>query len=500
MTALFVRCLGAALALFATVSAAAAEHVDVTFLLASDIYKMSEEKGRGGYARLASVIHRERAKGGNLIYVHAGDALSPCLFCGLDQGAHLMALTNMVPPDVFVPGNHEFDFGKDIFLKRMAEAHFPLFAANLRSREGSDVKGFRDSELRQYGSLKIGIIGATAQDSYEKSSPGDLKITGVVDAVKAEARTLRASGADLIVAVVHAARPIDNALIDFYVADIILSGDDHDLRISYDGRVAFAELGSDAKVVTEVRVGVDIEKKDGERTVSWWPSFRVIDTADVVPDPEVLSRVKAYEKELSGELDAEIGEVISPLDTRTATVRSQETAFGDLVADAIKSATGADVAITNGGGIRFNRVYVPGHKLTRRNILNELPFGNTTVMVEISGAGLLAALENGVSHLPDPAGRFPQISGMTVEVDLKRPPGNRVVSVKVGNEPLRTERRYKLATNDFILRGSEGYGMLGAGRVLVRPEDGKLVANDVMVLVRKLGKVDMNGPKRMLVH
>ena len=89
---------------------------------------------------------------------------------------------------------------------------------------------------------------------------------------------------------------------------------------------------------------------------------------------------------------------------------------------------------------------------------------------------------------------------MTVEVDLKRPPGNRVVSVKVGNEPLRTERRYKLATNDFILRGSEGYGMLGAGRVLVRPEDGKLVANDVMVLVRKLGKVDMNGPKRMLVH
>ena len=149
-----------------------------------------------------------------------------------------------------------------------------------------------------------------------------------------------------------------------------------------------------------MRVGVDIEKKDGERTVSWWPSFRVIDTADVVPDPEVLSRVKAYEKELSGELDAEIGEVISPLDTRTATVRSQETAFGDLVADAIKSATGADVAITNGGGIRFNRVYVPGHKLTRRNILNELPFGNTTVMVEISGAGLLAALENGVSHLP----------------------------------------------------------------------------------------------------
>jgi 2',3'-cyclic-nucleotide 2'-phosphodiesterase (5'-nucleotidase family) len=460
---------------------------------------MSEEKGRGGYARLASVVHRERAKGGNLVYVHAGDALSPCLFCGLDQGAHLMALTNMVSPDVFVPGNHEFDFGKDVFLKRMGEARFPLFAANLRGPDGAEIKGFRDSELRQYGSLKVGIIGATAQDSHEKSSPGDLKITATVEAVKAEARTLRAAGADLVVAVVHAARPIDNALIESRAVDVILSGDDHDLHVTYDGRVAFAESGADARVVTAVRLSIDIDKKDGERTVTWWPDFRIIVTADVMPDPIVLARVKAYEAELSAELDSEIGEVVTPLDTRTASVRTQETTFGDLVADAVKAATGADASIVNGGGIRFNRVYPAGHKLSRRDILNELPFGNTTVMIEITGAGLLAALENGVSRLPDPSGRFPQIAGMTVEVDLKRPPGNRVVAVMVGAEPLRSDRRYKLATNDFMLRGSEGYAMFQAGRVLIRPEDGALVANDVMVLVRKLGKVEINGAKRMVV-
>lgn len=501
MTSILSRWLLVALCvLVGAASAARAEHVDVTFLLTSDIYQMGEEKGRGGFARLAAVVHRERARGGNLVYVHAGDALSPCLLCGLDQGEHLLALTNMVPPDVFVPGNHEFDFGKEMFLKRMGQARFPLFAANLRGSDGAEIKGFRDSEIRQFGGLKVGIIGATAQDSYEKSNPGDLRITHVVEAVKAEARTLRASGADLVVAVVHAARPIDNALIESHAADVVLSGDDHDIRVSYDGRVAFAESGSDAKVVTAVRLSVDIAQVDGARTVSWWPDFRLIDTADVTPDPDVASAVRKYEAELSAELDAEIAEVVTPLDTRTLSVRSQETAFGDLVADALLEASGADAAIVNGGGIRGNRQYLPGQRITRRDIMKELPFGNATVMVEITGAGLLAALENGVSRLPEPSGRFPQIAGLTVEVDLKRPPGNRVVSVMVGSEPLRSERRYKLATNDFILRGAEGYGMFSATRVLIRPEDGQPVANDVMVRVRKLGKVELAGPKRMILR
>ena len=65
-----------------------------------------------------------------MIVAHAGDTLSPSLMSGLDRGAHIIALTNMIPPDIFVPGNHEFDFGKAIFLQRMSEAKFPLYGAN----------------------------------------------------------------------------------------------------------------------------------------------------------------------------------------------------------------------------------------------------------------------------------------------------------------------------------------------------------------------------------
>ena len=59
------------------------------------------------------------------MFAHGGDTLSPSLMSGIDQGAHIIALTNMLKPDIFVPGNHEFDFGKAIFLKRMARGEVP---------------------------------------------------------------------------------------------------------------------------------------------------------------------------------------------------------------------------------------------------------------------------------------------------------------------------------------------------------------------------------------
>lgn len=480
--------------------AARADHVDVTLLLASDIYRMSELRGRGGHARLASVVRAERAAHDNLVYVHAGDALSPCLYCSFDKGQHLMALTNITPPDIFVPGNHEFDFGRDVFLQRMSEARFPLFAANLRLADGERVPGFRDTEMRNFGGVKIGFVGATAEDSPEKSNPGDLVIEPVVATVSREAQRLRAAGADIVVAVVHAAHAIDDQLIRSRAADVILSGDDHDLRVSFDGKVAFAESGADADVVTAVDIGIDVDVRDGQRSVSWWPRFRVVDTATVTPDEQVATVVAGYEERLAAELDVPVATLGVPLDTRTSIVRSSDTAFGALVAAAIKDATGADCALFNGGGIRGNRTYAAGSALTRRDVLAELPFGNVTVMVEISGEGLLAALENALSRLPDPSGRFPQLAGLVVEYDVRRPPGSRVLAVKVGDAALDKSATYKLATNDFLLRGAEGFGMLPAAQVLIRPEDGKLVANDVMAYAVKLGRIDIAPGGRLVAR
>src|SRR5207237_9403690 len=118
-----------------------AETTRVTFLLVNDIYQMGDQemadgKRRGGFARLATIVKAERAKGGHVIFAHGGDTISPSLMSGIDQGAHIIALTNALKPDIFVPGNHELDFGKAIFQKRMAEAKFPVFAANMTEADG----------------------------------------------------------------------------------------------------------------------------------------------------------------------------------------------------------------------------------------------------------------------------------------------------------------------------------------------------------------------------
>ena len=141
-------------------------------------------------------------------------------------------------------------------------------------------------------------------------------------------------------------------------------------------------------------------------------------------------------------------------------MRTGETNFGDLLADALRAATGADVALTNGGGIRGDTTYPAGTELTRKDILTELPFGNVTVLAEVTGTDLLAALENGVSQVEDTAGRFPQVSGLGFTYDPAAPAGSRIVEVTVGGAPLDPARTYRLATNDYLLGGGDGYASL----------------------------------------
>lgn len=481
--------LSALVALAMMGQAAFAETAKITLLLTNDIYKMSESNGRGGFARLAAIVKAERAKGGKVVFAHAGDAISPSLMSGFDKGFHIIELTNAIAPDIFVPGNHEFDFGPEVFAERMSEATFPILAANLRGEDGNKLEGIEDTMMMEVGPAKIGFIGLTAEDSMVKSSPAPLKISPTVETGVAQARALREQGADLVVAVVHASRAVDQDLFRTGAFDVILTGDDHDLALFFDGKTAMVESKEEAEYVTAVDLTIDVTVKGDRRRVKWWPNFRIMDSADATPDEEVGKIVANYEGLLSSELDVALGEVTTPLDSRKSTVRGGEAAIGNLVADGMRAAVKADIALTNGGGIRGNKEYPAGTKLTRRDILTELPFGNINVLLEVSGKDVLAALENGVSDVEGAAGRFPHVSGMKVDVDLSKPAGGRVKSVMVGDKALDTSAMYTLATNDYVARGGDGYKSLRNGKVLLGQLDGKLMANDVMSYVREMGTV-----------
>ncbi len=484
MRTLRTALIAALLASATVLTPAAADTVNMTFLLTNDIYNVENETGRGGFARLNAVVKAERAKGGNVIYAHAGDLISPALLSGFDQGEHTIVLTNMAPPDIFTPGNHEFDFGPDVFLARMKEARFPLFAANLRTSDGKPIGGFKDTDIRDIGGLKVGFIGLTADDSPQKSSPGDgLVFAPTFETAVARAKDLKDQGAEFIVAVAHAKREVDVKLYQSGHFDIILSGDDHDLALFYDGNSVLAESMTEANFVTAIDVKVDVTEKDGKRAISWWPDFRVIDTAAVAPDPETEARIEEYRADLDKDLNVVIGSTSEPLDSRKATLRTREAAIGNLVADALRAATGADAAITNGGGIRGNKQYPAGAEITRRDVMTELPFGNRTVKLQVTGDTIIAALEHGVSDVGNAAGRFPQVSGITFTADLTRPPGQRVSQVTVGGKPVDPAASYTLATNDYMAGGGDGYAALKAGTPLLGVRDGKLMANDVIAFI-----------------
>ena len=472
--------------------AAFAGEIDVTLITASDMDTMSDNDGRGGVARLASVVKAERDKGGNTVFVFPGDLLSPSILAGFDKGEHMVELLNLTPPDMLTPGNHEYDFGPDVFLERMSEAKFPKLGTNTR-RNGEPIEGFDDTIMKEFTSgedtVKMGFMGLTTDTTPTISSPGDISFLPMVDTAKTTAAALREQGADVVVAVVHTAEKVDFDLLLEGDIDIVLSGHDHTLHVFYDGRKALVESKEEAEYVTMMDIKFDVGESRGERRVRWWPNFRIQDTQQVEPDPEVLAKVNEYESALSEELDVELGKADVELDTRRISVRTGETAFGNLVADAMRAGVEADVAFTNGGGIRGNKQYDSGVAVTRRDILTELPFGNGTVLLEVSGQQIKDALEHGYASAPEAAGSFLHVSGMTVEVDTSKPAGERVTKVMVGDEALDPSKRYKLATNDFMARGGDGYSMLRGSTEIVDADSADLMANDVMTYVREQGGV-----------
>lgn len=472
----------------------------ITLVLVCDVYKMQEEGGRGGMARIAAALKAEKVRHPNVLIAHAGDTISPSLMSGFDKGAHIINLFNMTPLDIFVPGNHEFDFGPDVFLKRMSETKAAVLAANLREGNGQPIAGIADSKIVAFGPVKVGFIGLTADDSPVSSKPGRLKFSPTLATAEREAARLRKAGADLIVLVPHAGRPLDQQLYASGIADVILSGHDHDLYMNFNEKTAIVEAGEDGMMVVAIDLSVNVEDKgDGKRKVRWWPHFRFVDTADVTPDAEVAARVASYEKTLDAELGQPIGRTTTELDSRNATVRGGEAAIGNLFADALREATKADVVLINGGGFRGGKVYPAGTQLTRKDVLTELPFLNKAYVLELSGAELKDALEQGFTGAENEVGRFPQVSGMRVKADVSRPVGQRVVAVTVNGAPLNPRAKYRLATNDYLASGGDGYAALKSAKVLVGETDAELVANIVIAHIKAKGTVSPTLDGRIMV-
>lgn len=494
----FVSALAAVALLGLLPGGAAAQSGRLTFLHINDVYEIAPVDGKGGFAQLMTLLRWERARNPEAITTVGGDFLSPSLLSRLTEGAQMIDLFNAVGVDIASFGNHEFDFGPDVPVRRIAESRFPWIGTNVLGLDGKPYGGAVATLTRQVGAITVGFFSVLTPETKTHSSPGPtVAFTDPFEAATRAVRQLKAEGAHVVVALTHLDMAEDRELArKVRGIDVILGGHDHDPTSLYDNGVLILKAGYDAHYLGVVDLDVTTRPSDKGPVTTVTPRhWQFQFTGSAAPDPEIATVVERYTARLDGELGVVIGRTAVDLDSRGGTVRTRESAMGSLMADALRETLKADVALVNGGGLRGNAVHAAGSPLTRKDILAETPFGNVAVLLEVSGADLLAVLENGFSKVEDAGGRFPQVSGLTVAYDPAAEPGRRVRQVTVGGQPLDPNAAYRLATSDYLAGGGDGYALLKQARMLVDSSAAVLVATMVMEYVQAKGTVAPAGER-----
>lgn len=439
----------------------------------NDVYEIEAVDGgvRGGAARVAYLINQLD----NPLVLFSGDAFSPSIMSSVFQGAQMVDVFNHLGLDYAVFGNHEFDLGLELARVRVAESHFPWLSTNLvDATSGLPFADGVSEVLVEWNGVRVGLVGLV-EDWLNLTSAGEsARVNDFIAVGQAAAQSLKAQGADMVIALTHMEMRNDRLLAEAVPEiDLILGGHDHEPMHEVVNNTLIWKTGSDFRTLGMLK----IITVPGQKAIAIPQYINV--TAKTPEDAAVAQVVASYVSALDAELGQTIGETLLALDAQRATVRGKESNFGNLIADASRSFTGADVAIANGGGIRTDAVYGPG-QLTRKDIFAVLPFGNILISIEVTGAELLAALENGVSSVESGAGRFPHVSGMTFTYDPAAAPGSRIVEVLISGRPLDLDATYLVATNDFIAAGGDGYAMFKDAPRILTEAGGPLLAEAVI--------------------
>ncbi|MDP1604773.1 MAG: 5'-nucleotidase C-terminal domain-containing protein, partial [Legionella sp.] len=400
----------------------------------------------GGAARLAALVTTERTSA--TLFLAAGDLMQGTNLSNLFAGRPVIEAFNLMGLDAAAVGNHEFDDGQPALSERAAEARFPFLAANITG-DGP----WQPALIRKVGSLRVAIFGLTTQETPVATHPRNVKgliFNNAVETARRLVAELRPQ-ADLIVALTHLGVEEDEKLAAAAPGiDVIVGGHTH-TKVEQP-----ATIGG-TLVLQAYERGVflgrlDLEVTDGTITAHRYRLLPV--TAAAGEDPAVAALVAGYSRQLGDKMNEVVGTAAVDLEGGKDAMRTRETNLGDLVADMMREAAGADVALINGGTIRAG---IPAGPVTVGAIYNVLPFDNWLISFAITGRELRESLETGVARVEVRDGGFPQVSGMNYTFDPQAPSGSRITAVSVGGAPLEETRRYVLATHDFLAAGGNGY-------------------------------------------
>ena len=507
---------------------------DIVILYESDVHGgiSADENYSGssdslGYAGLAAIKADVEAVTDQTAMIDLGDAIQGSVVTTESDGQDAMKLMEGIGYDICIPGNHEFDYGMDVFLEYAENASADFLSCNfVNTEEGAVFDGYKVVSYEVNGAeFQIGYVGICTPETISKSTPTYFQdeegnfIYGfsaetdeqLYETVQASVDAALAEGADCIVALSHLGDTgVEEAWSSRAVAanttgiDIILDGHAHstipgEIITDKDGEeVLLGAAGTKLENVgiLKLTVAEDGAVAASNGLVNELTEEQIASEAYTAMDEMVqeIQEQYAYLFVKVGSIDYDLV-IYDPADPETRLVRTTETNMGDFLTDAYRIQSGADIAFLNGGSIRAN---IEAGDITYMDLITVMPWNSETGVIEVTGQQILDCLEMGAHLYPEECGGFIQTSGLTYAIDttmessvnvnsdgefLSVDGEYRVKDVMVGEEPLDLEKTYTLAINRYYSEEC-GDGMtMFKGSKIISPAEGEdwIIDHDVVI-------------------
>lgn len=446
-----------------------------------------------GYAKLAG-LRDAISDTAHVAVVSSGDYLQGGTAGAISHGQYIVDVMKKVKYDAVTLGNHEFDYGINEMFDLLKQLDAPVVCANLRDMKGKQV--FSPYIMKQYGAKKVAFIGAVtpgtlrteAYSFYDKNDKQmyDLAAKDIYTLVQNAADEARKKGADYVIVLSHLGEDPTLENIDSHGLikatkgiDVVLDGHTHNVVPALmvnnkDGKpVLITQTGT--KFWNAGKLLITPEGKITAELINEKNMTRVNPVVQAATDS-----VLALSNEITSRpiCESEVDLVILD-DNGRQRVRVAETNAGDIVADAFRMMTDADLGVTNGGGIRTQ---IKAGKLTYGDMVSLLPYDNYVSVVELTGRELTDMLTATTGNLPNESGDFPQVSGIKFTVNVGK--ADRITDLVVLNkttgkyEPVVMDKTYRLATTDYCITGGGMAGKLKNNKVVL---DKYIVYNECLI-------------------
>ena len=422
----------------------------------------------GGMARIATIVKEIREENAKnrvpTLFLCAGDILQGTPMSTVFKGEPDFICLNKIGLDAMVLGNHEFDYGQKNLRRLIQIAHFPVLGANVVT-EGDKKPFAKPFFTKKIKGLYISILGLVTTETPITTHPRNVKGLLFLDPVTTAEKILtKVRRRSLVIGLTHLGYKMDRKFAESTNRiDVIIGGHSH-TKIDKPERVKNT-LICQAYEYGEYVGRLDLDIETGR--VLRYEGKLIPVTEDIKEDTEIKKIIDKYQAKLDKKLKEVIGITIVPLDGKREDIRNTETNLGNLVADIMRKTARADIALVNAGSIRAN---IAAGNIAVEDIMKVLPFGGHLVTMKLTGNEILEVLTHFASLEPG-SGGFLQVSGLTIEIEKKQ-----IKTLGINGKQLEPEKIYKVATNDFLAAGGDGYNTFKNGRDYM---DTGLVISDI---------------------